>query len=424
MGPLAPNIRRRMPVVVDRRLLLLPILLCLSIAACSDPSPAIDAEGPASRTGDAPTYSSLESFVADYWIRPIPAQGPAPADWPEVEASLLPEACGTCHTQKLADWSTTIHAGAYSAGLSGQLVNWEQSSPETVRSCLVCHAPLAEQSAWVGGTDGDLSPNPTFDRDLRDRGITCAACHLRGRQRYGPVLRDGSAGSFPPEAPHNGANRTEFFSDSRFCSGCHQFEAPAPAGKSIQNTYQEWRVSRWADEGVSCQDCHMPDRRHLWRGIHDLEMVRSALSTEWLDGPGIRLRLTNSGAGHHFPTYVTPEVVVEITQLGVDRTALESRPASWLVARKVENRDGLWVELSDTRIGVDEAVSFEVDALPGAKFARATITVRPDAVYSSVFAQFLRGSLPDTSRVLLSEAAGAAGNSPFVIFDETVPITR
>ena len=88
MGPLAPNIRRRMPVVVDRRLLLLPILLCLSIAACSDPSPAIDAEGPASRTGDAPTYSSLESFVADYWIRPIPAQGPAPADWPEVEASL------------------------------------------------------------------------------------------------------------------------------------------------------------------------------------------------------------------------------------------------------------------------------------------------------------------------------------------------
>jgi len=108
----------------------------------------------------------------------------------------------------------------------------------------------------------------------------------------------------------------------------------------------------------------------------------------------------------------------------VDRTALESRPASWLVARKVENRDGLWVELSDTRIGVDEAVSFEVDALPGAKFARATITVRPDAVYSSVFAQFLRGSLPDTSRVLLSEAAGAAGNSPFVIFDETVPITR
>jgi hypothetical protein len=97
---------------------------------------------------------------------------------------------------------------------------------------------------------------------------------------------------------------------------------------------------------------------------------------------------------------------------------------SWLVARKVENRNGVWVELSDTRIGVDETVSFEVEALPGAEFARATISVRPDAVYSSVFAQFLSGSLPDTSRVLLSKAAGMAGSSSFLIFDETVPISR
>jgi hypothetical protein len=41
-----------------------------------------------------------------------------------------------------------------------------------------------------------------------------------------------------------------------------------------------------------------------------------------------------------------------------------------------------------------------------------------------VFAQLLVGSLPDTSRVLLSEAAGRAGDSSFVIFDETVPIPR
>ena len=409
---------------MDRSPLVLTVLLCMSIASCGDPSGEVISKPPDGATGDAPTYSSLDSYVADYWIRPIPEQGPAPADWPELEASLRPEACGTCHTQKLADWSTTIHAGAYSAGLSGQLVNWEQSSPGTVRGCLVCHAPLAEQSAWTAGSDGSLSPNPTFDRDLRDRGITCAACHLRGRQRYGPLLRDGSAGTSPEDAPHDGVTRTEFFSDSRFCAGCHQFEAPAPAGNSIQNTYQEWRDSRWAEEGVSCQDCHMPDRRHLWRGIHDPEMVRSALSIEWLEGPTVGLRLRNSGAGHHFPTYVTPEVVVEITQLQADGRAVESRPMSWLVARKVENRNGVWVELSDTRIGVDETVSFEVEVLPGAEFARATISVRPDAVYSSVFAQFLSGSLPDTSRVLLSKAAGMAGSSSFLIFDETVPISR
>jgi nitrate/TMAO reductase-like tetraheme cytochrome c subunit len=397
-----------MSLVVDRRLLLLPTLCCVSIAAC----------------GDAPAFSSLDSFVAEYWIRPVPAQGPAPVEWPELEASLHPESCGSCHTQKLADWSTTIHAGAYSPGLSGQLVNWERTAPETVRGCLACHAPLAEQSAWTAGADGSLSPNPVFDPALRDRGITCAACHLRGRKRYGPLPRDGVAVTSGEDAPHDGATRTEYFSDSRFCAGCHQFEAPAPAGKSIQNTYEEWRTSRWADEGVSCQDCHMPDRRHLWRGIHDPEMVRSALSIEWQAGPGVGIRVRNSGAGHHFPTYVTPEVVVQISQLDAEKIALDDGSASWIIARKVENRSGVWVELSDTRIGVDEAVSFEVASLPGARFARATISVRPDAVYSSVFAQFLMGSLPDTSRVLLSKAAGIAGSSPFVIFDQTVPIPR
>ena len=65
-----------------------------------------------------------------------------------------------------------------------------------------------------------------------------------------------------------------------------------------------------------------------------------------------------------------------------------------------------------------------MEPLPGAEFARATISVRPDAVYASVFAEFLMGSLPDTSRVLLSKAAGMAGSSPFLVFDETVPIAR
>ena len=408
-----------------RRSFFLPALICVSIVSCGDPSLSEDAGSGSSPSSDAPALSSsVESLVADYWVRPIPEQGPAPADWPEVESSLRPEACGTCHTQKLADWSTTLHAGAYSPGLSGQLVNWEQSSPATVRGCLMCHAPLAEQSAWTTGADGSLSPNPMFDKDLRDRGITCAACHVRGRQRYGPLRRDGSSGPSPDDAPHDGATRTEFFEDSRFCAGCHQFEAPAPAGNSIQNTYEEWRVSRWAEEGVPCQGCHMPDRRHLWRGVHDPDMVRSALTIEWIESPTVGLQLQNSGAGHHFPTYVTAEVEVEITQLGARQIPIEGATRSWIIARKVENRNGVWVELSDTRIAVDEIVSLAVEVEPGAEFARATISVRPDAVYSSVFAQFLVGSLPDTSRVLLSEAAGRAGDSPFVIFAETVPIRR
>ncbi|MCL7961279.1 MAG: hypothetical protein M8860_00340 [marine benthic group bacterium] len=384
-------------------------------------------------------FSSIESFVADYWRRPIPPQGPAPEGWVGIEASLDPEACGSCHTAKLEDWSTTLHAGAYSPGLSGQLVNWEESAPGTVRGCLACHAPLSEQSAWREAADGSLESNPTFEPGLRDHGITCAACHVRGHQRFGPLPRGGESALSAEGAPHGGVTRTAFFSDARFCSGCHQFEAPAPNGKSIQNTYEEWRASSWATEGVTCQDCHMPDRRHLWRGIHDPEMVRSALTITWIGlerdsarsesaadpaARAIGLEILNSGAGHHFPTYVTPEVIVEISLLDDSGAPVPDHSNEWRIARKVENRGGNWIELSDTRIAAGEEVLFLLEGTSNAAKVRATIRVLPDAVYRDLFAGFLVGALSDSSRVLLTEAMNRASQSPFVLYDETMSIRR
>jgi len=65
----------------------------------------------------------------------------------------------------------------------------------------------------------------------------------------------------------------------------------------------------------------MPDRRHLWRGIHDPEMVRSGVAITLAtdrqhyrpdDEVRARLAVGNTGVGHHFPTYVTPRVVVRM----------------------------------------------------------------------------------------------------------------
>ncbi|MBI3628436.1 MAG: cytochrome c554 and C-prime, partial [Candidatus Rokubacteria bacterium] len=79
--------------------------------------------------------------------------------------------------------------------------------------------------------------------------------------------------------PHNGVTRTPAFLRSEFCASCHQFGADGFAlnGKLLENTYEEWRASPAARAGRQCQDCHMPDRRHLWRGIHDPDMVKSGV---------------------------------------------------------------------------------------------------------------------------------------------------
>ena len=63
----------------------------------------------------------------------------------------------------------------------------------------------------------------------------------------------------------------------------------------------------------------MPDRRHLWRGIHDPAMVRLGLTIVARTGASryragdtisVTLSVENTRVGHAFPTYVTPRVVL------------------------------------------------------------------------------------------------------------------
>lgn len=393
-----------------------------SLSACSDSGVQVD---PASLPVENRRFHELDEFVADYWLRPVPLQGGAPEGFSSLEASLQPATCGTCHAQQYEDWKTTIHSGAFSPGLAGQLVNWEGYNYETVRSCLACHAPLSEQSAQVPDTSGALVPNPVFDASLQQNGLVCAACHVRGWQRYGPPRRDGSLTAAPPGSPHGGAVRTAYFEDSRFCSGCHQFEFPAPNGKSLQNTFEEWEASRYAEKGLGCQSCHMPDRRHLWRGVHDSLMVAGGVTIDWVTGsaPSVALRVTNSGTGHRFPTYVTPEVIVGIELLDADRRVIESSAIESAIRRVVESRSGIWVELSDTRLAPDSSLILAARVEePRARFARGTVVVYPDAFYQRMFAGMVAGSLSDTSAALISEAYRRASESAFTIFDDTIRI--
>lgn len=374
---------------------------------------------------DERVFSELGDFLNRYWLRPVPAQGAAPEAFDSLAASLHPETCGLCHPAQYEDWRTTVHSRAYSPGLSGQLVNWADTDPATVQSCQVCHTPLSEQIAQLRGTDGEFVPNPDFDPSLRNQGLVCAACHVRGNRRYGPPRRDGSLEPSRPQGIHGGVTaRTTYFEDSRFCATCHQFAAPAPNGKSLQNTHEEWEQTRYAAEGVSCQGCHMPDRRHLWRGIHDPEMVAAGVTIEWFRegageaGTAVELRITNSGTGHHFPTYVTPEIVVELWLEDEFGAQLADSDTTSTIGRRVKFEAGQWVEVADTRIPADSSHSVTMRTAGSAARAKARVTVYPDEFYRGTFEGMLNWSLSDTSRVLIAQAHEEAAGSPFVILEQ------
>ena len=358
--------------------------------------------------------------------------GEAPASYKGMERSLLPESCGSCHPAQYAQWKTSLHAKAMGPGVYGQLVEMWKTNPEGARGCNECHAPLAEQQKRAQRGVGPLArweKNPVHDPRLEMHGLTCASCHVRNWRVYGPQKAQTPAGvnDTTSSGAHAGVERTPFFSRAEFCMTCHQHEFPGPNGKAIQNTYNEWKDSLWGREGVACQSCHMPGRAHLWRGIHDRDMTQGALYVEVMlaekvprDVVAARITLTNTGAGHYFPTYITPSVdVVSELEDEQGRRIPGSRQVDVIERRLSPDFSR---EIRDTRIPPQKSITFPYrkNRLRGAVRLRVRVHVRPDAFYYDFYTRFLEGgSISESARRLITQAREVAGSSSFDIYDET-----
>ncbi|MEO0600756.1 MAG: hypothetical protein AAF211_04925 [Myxococcota bacterium] len=67
----------------------------------------------------------------------------------------------------------------------------------------------------------------------------------------------------------------------------------------MQTTWDEWKVSPAAAEGLHCPDCH----DHRARGAHDARHVRRALRVDCaVVGSEVHVTLTARGVGHRLPT--------------------------------------------------------------------------------------------------------------------------
>jgi hypothetical protein len=381
--------------------------------------------------GRQPAEDPVARFLEQHWAKPLPAQGRVPAGFSDQEASLAPADCAQCHADQHRDWSTSLHSHTMGAGILWQA---RALPPAEIARCLDCHAPLAEQKALLamelGWPGAPATPPPAYvPPDLHRQGLVCAACHVRAHQRFGPPAAEGKPAGDTPGLPHGGFVESAAFGDSRFCATCHQFpdDGPALNGKLLENTLEEWQASRHAAEGRQCQSCHMPERRHLWRGIHDPEMVREALSTdlalESLEKGRLRVRavIRNSGAGHFFPTYLVPRVWLRLVLLdpaGRERTLL----AEQVVARDVD----VWLteERSDTRIAPDGERVLEVElGFPPEQGweVELRIDVAPREHYERMFATVLRNNAADLDAetlALVEQALAEARGSRFTALRE------
>lgn len=368
----------------------------------------------------APPSPDIDAFLAAHWREPLPPQGEPPARFSPVEASLAPEACGQCHAQQLRDWQSSLHSRSVGPGILWQFTLMQQNE---ANACMRCHAPLAEQKALLArerGWPGPSSAPPAYvPPDLHTSGLVCAACHVRSHRRFGPQpspekSKDGPEDKANRSAlPHGGFTANEAFSDSRFCATCHQFPESGRRlnGKLLENTYEEWRASSYGAEGKPCQSCHMPDRRHLWRGIHDPDMTQRALDVELRTEPVAGDRhavavIANRGAGHYFPTYLVPRI--EFLLEAIDAAGKRSELASIIVAR--ETNVELTHELADTRIAPGGEIRLHAPIPPGSDKLRLRMRVAPGAHYERLYAHMLknRATLAPPTLILLEQAAARA----------------
>ena len=175
----------------------------------------------------------------------------------------------------------------------------------------------------------------------------------------------------------------------------------------------------------------MPDRRHLWRGIHDPEMVRSGVTvvlvtdkSRYRAGEPVTatLTITNSRVGHAFPTYVTPRVVVRAELYDRDGRPVRGSLEERTVGREVPL--DLSREVADTRIlpGASFVLSYRrVVDRPSLRL-RVTVRVEPDHFYTRFFESVLtQGAGRGTAHV--REALAATRRSVFMLYEQERPLT-
>jgi len=352
--------------------------------------------------------ASVDEFLQNHWTYPIPAQGKPPASFSALEASLDPASCGECHADQFAQWRSSLHSHTMGPGIGWQL---QLVDMKTAQSCLRCHAPMTEQLALFsqqrGWSNSRSTPPDYIPENLHQQGLVCAACHVRAHVRHGPLASKPNA----ERNVHGGFEEHEAYSDSRFCANCHQFKADGPRinGKLRENTYEEWLATDFAQQGQHCQSCHMPQRQHVWRGIHDKEMTRSALGVELAAQPDaegvyqLEAKITNSGAGHHFPTYMVPEIVLYLEVLDAEGRVREL--AQHTIAWRVNL--ALTEEIFDQRLAAGESVSLHGKLQNIANYTqlRLRIHVAPRQHYVRTFEDYLphnRDKLqPETLSLLL-----------------------
>lgn len=182
--------------------------------------------------------------------------------------------------------------------------------------CIACHSPVTAIR-----TGGKIF---LYDQvDPASSGVECDLCHrIRGHKGQeagnGNYIAEPGAqkfGPFPKETDWHHVY-AELQTRSEVCAVCHN--RVNRYGLEIIATFSEWKESRYAKEGIQCQDCHMNANGFLTAGKAVFESGRASQNT-LARSPARSKLYTHRFPGAHSETQVQGAIELDIR---VDETGM------------------------------------------------------------------------------------------------------
>lgn len=230
-------------------------------------------------------------------LRPVPPVEP-PAEAP----GWSRESCATCHAPIAEEWSASFHRRSLEGPWWGRIRErgFDRLFAALRVPCTGCHAPARVLDLELGGLP------PTRDRATA-AAVDCASCHVSAKGIHGR----GRTAAAPHPVLADPRFRNPELASTTLCATCH--EEPGAGSRVVS----DWRASRFADEGITCLDCHMPSveapsvrggpprrgRSHAFPADKSEAMLRSAvhLQLDLEEGRVAVARIVNDRVGHALP---------------------------------------------------------------------------------------------------------------------------
>jgi nitrate/TMAO reductase-like tetraheme cytochrome c subunit len=243
--------------------------------------------------------------------------------------------CRECHQNAYAEWQSSRHAK------SDHLFVYRQLLPQSNKeNCYPCHQPVYA-----------LNLDEYVESRVNETSVNCDFCHAvriePKEQTYQLVAENVKFGPIKDAIAYaHQCDYKELYTTAEFCMTCHDYNH-LPLKQHFSSVYDEWKESRFYEQGVVCQDCHMPARlgkaatlgkirdtihsHHFYNGesrefLHQCaELQLTAVRAG--ENINIELLVTNRSVGHKLPSGSPLRMV--ILQVEIQNEQLQPLWRNW-----------------------------------------------------------------------------------------------